>query len=114
LVSRFHGDDAASRAEQEFDRVHVEHRAPTDVPEVRWPPPSGGGRTDGSQTVHLPALLAHAFGVSTSEARRALTQGGVRLDGDPIPSSTLDLEPERVDGRMLQLGKRRFARVRVR
>jgi tyrosyl-tRNA synthetase len=113
LVSRFHGDDAASQAEQEFDRVHVEHRAPTDVPEVRWPPGNGGGATDGSTTVHLPALLAHAFGVSTSEARRALTQGGVKLDGDPVPSGTLDLEPERVDGRVLQLGKRRFARVRV-
>jgi tyrosyl-tRNA synthetase len=113
LVSRFHDEAAASEAEREFDRVHVEHRAPTDVPEVQWSPGDGSGAPAGTGTVHLPALLAHAFGVSTSDARRALSQGGVKLDGDAVPTSTLDLEPAQVDGRVLQLGKRRFARVRV-
>ena len=63
--------------------------------------------------VHLPALLATAFGVSTSEARRALAQGAVRLDGEPVAAGTLDLAPDQVDGRVLQLGRRRFARVRL-
>ena len=63
--------------------------------------------------IHLPALLAKAFGVSTSEARRSLAQGGVRLDGQPIENGALDVAAADLDGRVIQLGKRRFARVRV-
>ena len=75
------------------------------MPEVRL--------AQGGDAVHLPALLAEAFGISTSEARRSLAQGAVRLDGEPVPSGTLDLPVAALDGRVLQLGKRRFARVRV-
>ncbi len=71
----------------------------------------GGG--SGSGLVHLPALLRAAFGVSTSEARRALGQGAVRIDGEPVDAGTLDVEPAGIDGRVLQLGRRRFARVRL-
>jgi tyrosyl-tRNA synthetase len=63
--------------------------------------------------VHLPALLAAAFGISTSEARRALAQGGVKLDGEALGADALDLPPDAVDGRVVQLGKRRFARISV-
>jgi tyrosyl-tRNA synthetase len=105
LVERFHGDDAAQSAEAAFDRVHVRHEIPEDVPVVAWP--------GGSGLLHLPALLAGAFGISTSEARRALGQGGVRLDGVPVDHGSLDVPPEEVDGKVLQLGKRRFARVRI-
>jgi tyrosyl-tRNA synthetase len=106
LVSRFHGDDAAAAAEAEFDRIHVRHEVPSDIAAVEW------ASEDGAQ-VHLPALLAKAFGVSTSEARRTLGQGGVRIDGAPVDTGVLDLSAEAIDGRVLQLGKRRFARVRV-
>jgi tyrosyl-tRNA synthetase len=75
------------------------------MPTVVW-------RSDGGE-VHLPALLADAFGISSSEARRALAQGGVKLDGEPVGAGVLDLPAEAVDGKVLQLGKRRFARVRV-
>ena len=63
--------------------------------------------------VHLPALLERAFGVSRSDARRSLAQGGVKLDGETIGNGALDLPAAEVDGKILQLGKRRFARVRV-
>jgi tyrosyl-tRNA synthetase len=106
LVARFHDSEAAVAAERAFDRVHVEGRVPEDMPEVEWPASEG--------TVHMPALLAHAFGISTSEARRSLGQGGVRLDGEPVANGSLDVPAEEIDGRVLQLGKRRFARVRVR
>jgi tyrosyl-tRNA synthetase len=108
LVDRFYGPSTGRAAEEEFDRVFVERRAPDAVPEVDWP------RSDGDR-VHLPALLAAAFGVSTSEARRSLAQGGVRIDGERVEGngSSLDVPVDRVDGRVLQLGKRRFARVRV-
>jgi tyrosyl-tRNA synthetase len=106
LVARFHGAAASRAAEEAFDRVHVRHELPSEVAEVDFTAADG--------VVHLPALLAAAFGVSTSEGRRTLAAGGVRLDGEPIPDGTLDVPADEVDGKVLQLGKRRFARVRVR
>lgn len=106
LVARFHGPEAADAAEREFDRLFVEHRAPEEMPVVEF--------AAADSVVHLPALLAQAFAVSTSEARRSLGQGGVRIDGERVASDgTLDVPVADVDGRVLQLGKRRFARVRV-
>ncbi len=105
LVERFHGADAAREAEARFDRLHVRRELPSDVPVVEW---------DAVENrIHLPALIAHAFGISTSEARRSLAHGGVRLDGVAVANGSLDLDRAAVDGKVLQLGKRRFARVRV-
>ncbi|HUO70915.1 MAG TPA: tyrosine--tRNA ligase [Solirubrobacteraceae bacterium] len=106
LVARFHDDSAANTAEEAFDRQFVRHEAPVEVPELSWP-------LDGAGAVHLPAVIAQAFGVSTSEARRALAHGGVKIDGRPVANGSLDVEPAALDGKILQLGKRRFVRVRV-
>jgi tyrosyl-tRNA synthetase len=105
LVERFHDLDAARAAEAQFDRVHVRRELPEDMPEVAFSAEDG--------TVHLPALLAAAFGVSTSQARRSLGEGAVRIDGAAVEPGTLDLPGDAVDGRVVQLGKRRFARVRL-
>ena len=105
LVARFHGEDAARAAEREFDRVHIARQAPDEMPTVSWPADQ--------PVVHLPALLESAFGVSRSDARRSLAQGGVKLDLETIGNGALDLPAADVDGKVLQLGKRRFARVRV-
>jgi tyrosyl-tRNA synthetase len=105
LVARFHSAEAAEAAEQAFDRVHRDHRPPEEMPDAALAP-------NGDGLVHLPALLAATFGVSTSEARRALAQGGVKLDGEAFPPEPLDRSAAELDGRVLQLGKRRFARLR--
>jgi tyrosyl-tRNA synthetase len=105
IVARFHGDDAAAAAEQHFDRLFVTHEAPDDVEEYAI--------TDGDGVVHLPALIAAAFGRSRSEARRLLTQGGVKLDGEALGESDMDVATERLDGRVLQVGKRHFRRLRL-
>jgi tyrosyl-tRNA synthetase len=105
LVERFWGNEAAIEAEREFDRVHIDRELPEDMPFVEWP--------DSGPEVHLPALLQQAFGVSTSEARRALAQGGVKLDGEVVANGSLDVPAEMVAGKVLQLGKRRFARVHL-
>ena len=105
LVARFHDPEAAQGAEEAFDRQFVRHEAPDEVPDVSWA--AAGG------TVHLPALISEAFGVSTSEARRMISQGSVRLDGEPVGEGRLDLSGAALDGRILQVGKRRFARVRL-
>jgi tyrosyl-tRNA synthetase len=105
LVARFHGEAEAAAAEEAFDRVHIRHEAPSEVVEVEFAADGGN--------VHLPALIAQAFGISTSEARRALSQGAVRLDGSVAFDGALDVPAAMVDGRVLQVGKRRFARVRI-
>jgi tyrosyl-tRNA synthetase len=104
LVERFHGADAATAAEREFDQIHIRGGVPDDVADVEY---------EARATVHLPALLAHAFGISTSEARRTLSQGGVKIDGEQVVGDVLDLPTEAVDGRVVQLGKRRFARILI-
>ena len=101
IVARWHGEDGAQRGEEHFTRVVREHQAPEDVPEVALP--------DGDP-VHLPALLVQRLGLgSTSEARRLIAQGGVKLDGEAV--ADLDLPRERLHGTVIQAGKRRFARL---
>ncbi len=113
LVARFHGPEAARAAEDAFDSRFVRHELPADVPAVEWPGADGSVSGASGSVVHLPTLLARAFGISTSEARRNLAQGGVKLDGQPVANGSLDVDAAEVDGKVLQLGRRRFARVRV-
>jgi len=101
IVRRSHGEEAAKAAEEHFTRVVRRHEAPAEVPEV--PLPEG-------DLVHLPALMVERLGVgSTSEARRLIEQGGVRLNGAPAPA--LDVPRKELEGALLQVGKRRFARL---
>jgi tyrosyl-tRNA synthetase len=101
IVTRSHGEEAARSAEEHFTRVVREGGVPEDVPEVVLP--------DGDP-VHLPALLAERLGISsTSEARRLIAQGAVRVDGEVVYD--LDLPCERLSGALIQVGKRRFGRL---
>jgi tyrosyl-tRNA synthetase len=109
LVERFHDDDAAKAAEERFDQVHVARDVPEDAPEVRLAE-ANGVQADGGEA-HLPALIADVFGMSSSEARRLIEQGGVKLDGEPVPAGRLDVPTSELSGRVLQVGKRRFARL---
>ena len=104
LVARFHGEQAAAGAADAFARVFVDRGAPEDVPEATF------AATDGE--VHLPAVIAHATGGSRSDARRLLAQGAVRLDGEALGAGDVDVAPERLDGALLQVGRRTFRRLR--
>jgi tyrosyl-tRNA synthetase len=100
IVARYHDADAARAAEEHFDRVFVHRQAPEEMPEA----------TIDGDPVHVPAVLADAFGISRSEARRLISQGGVRLDDDVVQDA--DLAADSLDGRVLRAGKRRFVRLR--
>jgi tyrosyl-tRNA synthetase len=102
LVDQFHGEGAGEAAERHFDRIFKQHQVPQDVPE--FPLPEG-------DSVHLPALLREAFGVSGAEARRLLAGGGVRLNGDALDRDELDISADRLRGGILQVGRRRFVRL---
>jgi tyrosyl-tRNA synthetase len=85
--------------------VFVARELPTEIEEAVVEPANG--------TVHLPELIARLFGGSRSEARRMLTQGAVKLDGEALAGDVLDVPAAALDGRVLQLGKRQFRRLRV-
>ena len=103
IVDRFHGEGAGAEAEAAFNRVFVERAAPEEMDELAL--------EAGNGAVSLPALIGAGFGVSASEARRLIKQGGVRLDGEPVAADVLELPREALTGRVLQVGKRRFVRL---
>lgn len=109
IVARYHGEAAAGEAEAHFDRLFVRHEAPEEVEEVDL----GAFAGEPGAPVHLPRVLAGSFEISASEARRLLAQGGVKLDGETLDGETLEIAAEELDGRVLQVGKRRFKRMRA-
>jgi tyrosyl-tRNA synthetase len=106
IVAWLHSEAAAEQAEREFDRVHIEHAAPETVSDARV-------RVGEDGTVHLPEAMADAFGISRSEARRLIDQGGVTLGGSVLAEGEHDVPAARADGEVLKVGKRRFRRLRA-
>ncbi|HTZ62818.1 MAG TPA: tyrosine--tRNA ligase [Solirubrobacteraceae bacterium] len=106
LVGWLHSPEQAAEAEAQFDRVHREHRAPEQVPEA-------GFSSDGDGQVHIPGVIAQAFAISRSEARRLIDQGGVSLGDEPLKTGEHDVPAGRADGQVLRVGKRRFVRLRA-
>jgi tyrosyl-tRNA synthetase len=104
LVRIFHGDEAALEAERTFDAV-VRREVPEEVPEVELP-------ADGE--IWIVDLITRAgFAETNGEARRFIRGGAVRLGGEVVRDERLSLKPEDVGGRVLQVGKRRYARLTV-
>lgn len=104
MVELYHSPQAALDAEAAFDQVFKRHDLPDDVPEVV---------VSLDETTYLPALLATlGLVASNGEGRRMIDQGAVKVDGNPIGQGTYDVESRSVDGRVIQVGKRRFARPR--
>lgn len=105
IVRLYHGEKAAKAAEERFDRVHREGDVPDDIPEFALPARE--------QSVALAALIADAgLASSRSEARRLISQGGVRIDGAQVDDPQAQLPRRTLVGKVLQVGKRRFARLR--
>jgi tyrosyl-tRNA synthetase len=107
LVGFFHGQPAAALAAEAFDRQFRDKELPEEIPELRFrgPWPAAG--------VPLAVLLREiGLTASASEARRAIEQGGVRVAGEPVRDpAALIAPPARGSALLLQVGKRRFARV---
>jgi tyrosyl-tRNA synthetase len=112
IVERFHGDGAGEGAESHFDKLHVDGGMPDEIDELDLGAIAGLELSEGPESkVHLPALLAGAFEISTSEARRLLKQGGVKVGGEALPAEPLDVPLSELAGKVLQAGKRRFKAI---
>lgn len=104
LVSFYHGEAEAAGAREAFDRQFRDRKLPEDIPVLPWP--------EGQDELPLANLLKEGgLAKSTSEARRLVGQGGVRLDGEVRQDPQ---EPiARPAGELLvQVGKRRFLKLR--
>lgn len=105
VVALYHGAGAAEGAEAAFDRRFRRREAPEEMPEAPIPPDA----VDGEQ-VYLPRVLAELqMASSRGEARRLISQGGVRINGEPIVVESVPLAE--LTGAVLQVGKRRFVRL---
>ena len=105
IVGRFHGAAAAEQAQTDFIARFAQKSLPTDLPlqTLKTEDPEG-------QSL-VAALKAAGLAASNSEANRKLTEGAVRIDGEKVTDRALKLAPGTEC--ILQLGPRRFARVRV-
>lgn len=103
IVALYHSEAEAHEAEEAFDRVFKQHDIPTDVPEITL---------SLAEEVHIPALLKDlGLVVSNAEGRRMIDQGAVKLDGESLSPGEYDISKEAIAGRVVQVGKRRYARV---
>ena len=103
LVRMFHGEVAVSDAEEHFDTI-VRRGVPKDAPEVVLP--------EDTREVWIVGLVTHAgFAKTNGEARRLIRGGAVRLDGEIMKDERISLPAEDLEGKVLQVGKRRYARL---
>jgi tyrosyl-tRNA synthetase len=108
VVDLYRGPGEGDRAEARFDAVHKEHRIPDEVPEAQIP---ADAIREGA--VWLPRLLvALELATSNAEARRRIEQGGIRIDGEPVPAPETEIAVDQLKGKVLQVGRRTFLRLR--
>jgi tyrosyl-tRNA synthetase len=100
ITARWHGEEGARAGEAHFTRVVRRHEAPDEMPEA-----AVGGEP------YLPAVLQEVFGQSASHWRRQIDQRGVKLNGEAV--TAYEIDPARLDGAVLQAGKRQFVRLRL-
>ncbi|MEM8984076.1 MAG: tyrosine--tRNA ligase [Pseudomonadota bacterium] len=104
IVARFHGDEAANAARAAFQSQFQKGKIPEDIAEITLQVPSDG--------IALPQLLKSAqLCPSTSEAIRMIQQGAVRIDSERVEERDRRFEPG--EPFVIQVGKRRFARVKL-
>jgi tyrosyl-tRNA synthetase len=104
IVTWLHSEADAQAAEAHFDRVFVAREVPEQIDDARFACEEG--------MLHLPGLIAEEFGISRSEARRLIDQGGVTLGEAALEAGEHDVSCDRAEGQVLKVGRRRFRRLR--
>ncbi len=102
IVGLYHGAEAAVDAEAAFDRIFKQHQIPDEIDSIP---------VDLDDEVYLPGLLSElGLAMSAGEGRRLIDGGGVRLNGEPVPARSYNVTRASVEGAVVQVGKRRYAR----
>ena len=106
IVTMYHSAEAAAEAETEFDRIHIRHERPTDVPRVELD--RALLKEDGTIWI-IDLLQASGLVSSRGEAKRLIQQGGVKVNEEKVDSQDLDIPFE--PPLLLQVGKRSFVEL---
>jgi len=103
IVRMYHDEALANWAAEEFERIHAQHQLPDAIPEIK---------VSNKESQMVAKLLAELKLVpSNSEGRRMIQQGGVKLDGEPVSDVNAMIVPK--NGMVLQVGRRKFAKLMV-
>lgn len=101
IVRLYHGEAAADEAQEQFIRVFQKHDLPTDIPEYAMAKPA--------EPVYVPQLLTDAgLTASNSEARRSIKAGAFKINGEKCSDENIEL----VEDMVLQVGKRKFIKIK--
>ncbi len=106
LVAWLHSEEDGAAAERHFERVFVDRQEPETIEDAPFRCEEG--------VVHLPGVMAEQFGISRSQGRRLIDEGGVMLGERQLAAGEHDVGCERADGQVLKVGRRRFRRLRAR
>ncbi|MDQ0484514.1 tyrosine--tRNA ligase [Guptibacillus hwajinpoensis] len=103
IVRQFHGQEKAQEAEESFQKVFQQNKLPTDIDEVHW---------EGEQYITVPYLVT-SLGMlgSTSETRRMIKNGGIKINQVKVTDIHLEIKVE--DGLVIQVGKRKFKKLKL-
>ncbi len=102
LVAKFHDENSAAQASEEFTRIFSQNKLPDDVPEVRV-------KTAGGKMGVVDLLVQAELAPSKGEARRLIEQGGVKIDDEKV--SDIHAEIALKTGMIVRAGKRKFAKI---
>ena len=102
IITQFYGQAAAEAAAAEFNRVFAQKNLPDEIPQVEIP---------AQRIMASKLLLACKLVPSGSEAKRMIKQGAAEIDGNRIDDPNLEITPK--DGMVIQVGKRKFAKLKV-
>jgi len=104
IVTEFHSADSAEEAQREFERVFSSGHLPQEIPELGISP-------TGEKMLLSKVLVEGQLAASNSEARRLIQQGGVKVNGDAIRDIKAEISTTGAEPILIQVGKRRFAKV---
>ena len=107
IVSAYYDEAAAREAEAAFDRVFKNHDMPDEIDDFE------ADLTPNDEGLVYLAKIIHDAGMTQSvgDARRMIDGGGVRIDGEPVPAKQYNIAPEAIKGHVVQVGKRKYARI---
>lgn len=107
IVSAYYDEAAAREAEAAFDRVFKNHDMPDEIDDFE------ADLTPNDEGLVYLAKIIHDAGMTQSvgDARRMIDGGGVRIDSEPVPAKQYNIAPEAIKGHVVQVGKRKYARI---
>lgn len=107
IVAAYYNEEAAQAAEVAFDNLFKKHDIPEDVPEF-----AADLTPNEEGLVYVAKIIADAgLAQSVGEVRRLIDGGGVKLNGEALAAKQYNVEPAKLEGAVIQVGKRKFVRL---